>query len=220
MPEPGYDGPQERARRSMPTRAATRSLALRTSRARRRTIAPTRLHHQTCARILRHDRQVQRAQRADRRRLGRGADAEQDHREHHDGEHAERHHRGDQLLQDLELLAVHAPEVVRASTSAENAANPQNHSIEVRGDLAPPPRRAGSVTERHLLGRRVRRSAGGSLLSDLGLRLLRAPAASPPAGPSACGFLGGSAAGRLAARPPRSARRRDGRGRHRRARCR
>ena len=45
-----------------------------------------------------------------------------------DGEHAERHHRGDQLLQDLELLAVHAPEVDEEQRAPASAASPQNHA--------------------------------------------------------------------------------------------
>ena len=39
--------------------------------------------------ILRHDREIQRAESANRRRLGRGADTEQNHHEHDDRKHAE-----------------------------------------------------------------------------------------------------------------------------------
>ena len=107
-----------------------------TSRARTPRAAPTRVHHQTCARVARHHGEVQRAQRADRRRLGGGADAEQDHGEHHDGQHAERHHRRDQLLQDLELLAVHAPEVDESSERGEPRPAPRTTRRSAPGILA------------------------------------------------------------------------------------
>ena len=105
------------------------------------------------ARVLRHHRQVQGAERADRRRLGGGADAEQDHREHDDGEHPERHDRRDQLLEDLELLAVHAP-VVDEEHQRGEPGQPPEPLVEVRGDPADRRHRRPDCRS-HLLGRRV-----------------------------------------------------------------
>src|SRR5262249_12717930 len=87
---------------------------------------------------------------------------------------AERDDRGDQLLEDLELLAVHLPEVPEEQEAADRGRAPEP-LIEVGGDLADGPRGSLAGERRHLLGSRLRRR-GLSVLRVAGepdlLRLL------------------------------------------------
>src|SRR3989441_665531 len=103
------------------------------------------------------------AEGADGARLRRGADAEEDHRQHDDGEHAERHHGGDQLLEDLQLLAVHAPEVGEQQQRGERRQSPEPR-VEVLRDL-PRPGVLARIAERgHLLRRALGFRGRGRLL--------------------------------------------------------
>ena len=105
------------------------------------------------ARALGERGEVQGAERTDGGRFRRGRDAEQDHREHHERQHAERYDGGHQLSQDLQPLTVHAPVVHGEEQDRDGGETPEPR-VKLGRRLVPRRRRL-SHRGSHLLGGRV-----------------------------------------------------------------